>query len=815
MSQPIRFGSHAPSLHANGWDIIPIPRGSKAPLIDKWPAGFATPQIAAFAANGYAQGNIGLLARAFPGVDIDIVDEDCAAAIEKHALRTLGTAPVRFGRRPKRLLVYRTAAPFKKIKVYLAAPDGSTKGADGKAYAVEILGDGQQYVIYGEHPDGFDYSWPGNDGPTVIAPSALSLINKAMVSNFLEELPAALPAGWVVCNSRRGGPSGHKAAVTPQFEHLRQPLPDWPLKRIVAELLSHLDPDMGHDDWLKTGMALHHQGRGDEEYKEAWKDWSAPSDKFKEGECDVRWASFSAHGNGGQAPVTLASLIQAVKNARMSHARATRHDLETRIQAASDFDELTKQILKAVFEANLPEADTALLLKKISQKTKVSVKSLTLDGAHYRRVGASNQQMHLAAARSVIDLLGRENLLFTRSCLWRWSEAGVWAPMVDREVKQIIHQVAANPSLTTNVVNSILDMVKTEVHRDDIVFDAHKAYINCINGELQYLDFLECWVLRPHDRAHFWTMQIPLNYEPSAEAPRFELFLEEVFAGDKDATQKRLVLEEALGYTLLASCHLEKFFLLIGNGANGKSVLLAVVEALVGPKLVSAVQPNQFDNRFQRGHLVGKLANIVTEIAQGAEIADDKLKALVSGELTTAERKFEDPFDFKPIATHWLGTNHLPRTRDFSHALFRRSVIVTFNNRFEGDRRDVSLTSKLLVELPGIFNIALRGLARLLERGQFTECPSSDTAKDEWRLETDQVQQFVQARCVADGSARTGSGMLFYEYRAWGHEAGIQRTLSRNSFSNRLQVLGFVPVRGGGGERQFAGLRLNGSHSSG
>ena len=576
----------------------------------------------------------------------------------------------------------------------------------------------------------------------------------------------------------------------------------------VGELLSCLDPGMGHDEWLHIGMGLHHQGQGNEAYLTAWIDWSAISDKFKEGECEARWASFAAQGNGIQVPVTLRSLIKAAGAARMSQATATRKTIESRIDASSDFDELTKEILKTVFEANLPEADTSLLIKKISLKTKVSVRSLTQDGAQYRRVGASNQQKHLDAARAVIELIGKENLLYAHGGLWRWSEAGVWAQMQDREVKQLIHKIASNTKLTTTVVNSILDMLKTEVHRDNVVFDLRSDTINCRNGELQYLDWLGSWLLQPHVRENFRTAQIPLNYDPNAKAPRFEQFLDEVFAGNSDARQKSLVVEEALGYTLLASCHLEKFLMLIGGGANGKSVLLTVVAALVGANQVSAVQPSQFDNRFQRGHLVGKLANIVTEIAQGAEIADDKLKSLVSGELTTAEMKFKDPFDFKPFATHWFGTNHLPRTRDFSDALFRRAILLSFNNRFDGDRRDVDLSQKLLAELPGILNIALRGLARLFERGRFTDCPSSDDAKKAWQLESDQVRQFVEACCVVDTQARVASGALFVAYRSWANDVGIKGTLSQNTFSSRLQALGLKPHRGAQGERQVVGLKF-------
>lgn len=70
--------------------------------------------------------------------------------------------------------------------------------------------------------------------------------------------------------------------------------------------------------------------------------------------------------------------------------------------------------------------------------------------------------------------------------------------------------------------------------------------------------------------------------------------------------------------------------------------------------------PSQFDNRFQRAHLQGKLANIITEIADGSTISDAQLKGIVSGEKVTAEHKHMAPFDFNPFYTCWFGTNHMP-----------------------------------------------------------------------------------------------------------------------------------------------------------
>jgi putative DNA primase/helicase len=476
-----------------------------------------------------------------------------------------------------------------------------------------------------------------------------------------------------------------------------------------------------------------------------------------------------------------------VTASRPKHTRAT---LTAMIEATADFDDLTGTIAEQVTLSSLRDPEKEILRKAIARKAKVSVASLKQDAKHHAQSGTFD---HLQTAVEVKHQFGDGNLFHAQGFPWCWDGTGVWSRLDDREIKHKIHQIAADQGLTANVINSILDMVKTETHISNFVFNADTSTINCLNGELKLVD--SKWQLLPHNRDHYHTAMLPVAYDRAATAPRFLQFLDEVFNGDADADDKAAVVLEALGYTLTTGCQLERFFMLIGSGANGKSVLLAIVAELIGRKYVSAVQPSQFENRFQRGHLQGKLANIITEIAEGAEIADAQLKSLVSGEMTTAEHKHKDPFDFIPYAKHWFGTNHLPHTRDFSDALFRRAKILTFNNKFEGSSCDVHLADKLKAELPGILNLALVGLQRLLERNAFTECSSSTEIAQLWRMEADQAAQFVDDACETDPGFTSPSRDLYQHYQMWAEEAGIKRTLNRVNFTKRLLRLGYKPGR--------------------
>ena len=71
------------------------------------------------------------------------------------ALNLLGPAPVRIGRAPKSLLVYRTAEPFARVAAILHGPEGVK-------HLVEVLGKGRQFLVHGQHPGGFAYTWPND-----------------------------------------------------------------------------------------------------------------------------------------------------------------------------------------------------------------------------------------------------------------------------------------------------------------------------------------------------------------------------------------------------------------------------------------------------------------------------------------------------------------------------------------------------------------------------------------------------------------------------------------------------------------------------
>lgn len=558
---------------------------------------------------------------------------------------------------------------------------------------------------------------------------------------------------------------------------------------VAKALDGYWSPD-DYADWVEAALALHGVPWGEE----MWLEWSKKSPKFEEAENRKKWSQ--TQPNRGITPRTiLARVPRAVLG---QWARAHGHGAWSRpyseiLDAARTVDGGNAEAVTALVAevAHLDPIQCESALKEIKKRTGLGIGALRRQAA----ISTQGPPDQLVLARMVVDQLGRANILFTNGALWGWTARGVWKEQDDRLYKQGIQHTADTEGVTISatLVNGVLDVFKSEVLSPNHRFNqGNPEVVNCLNGELELLEAR--WCLVPHRRDHFRTTQIPVAYDPAATAPAFMAFLNQVFRDDPDGNDKVRAVLELMGYTLMSHARHEKFVILIGPGANGKSVLLSVIEALCGVENVAGVQPSQFHRTFQRAHLDQKLANIVTELRQGEIIADAELKAITSGEASTVEHKFRDPFVMHPFATCWFGANHMPHTRDFSDALFRRATILPFGRVFSPGEQDPMLKDKLKAELPGILRMALEAYRMALLVG-FTDASSSQAAKQEWRLEADQVAQFVEERCVRAIHGKILIGTLYETYRSWALEQGITRTVSKKSLRERLTRLGFGETR--------------------
>ena len=313
-------------LISNGYHIVPIRRGGKAP---NGIAGWTTieadlNQLGQWISAGFE--GVGVLTKNNPAIDIDIMDEDISREMVERVNGAYPGGLIRVGKYPKTLLAYRTDAPFRKVR------SNTYEDQFGDQHAVEILGDGQQYVAYAEHPDTLrPYTWHNEDntasqGIFVVESASLPIIrleDARLVVSWFEEIAQrkVLDGGWVKVRGGQGGGEGDGGdGGDTTEEHEREAFSNLRprLNLTEAEILralSSINAD-DYDKWIRVGMAIWHECGGSEEGFTYWHNWSIPSPRYTdERSCRIRWRGFRTRRRG--RTITFATILHWAREVRM------------------------------------------------------------------------------------------------------------------------------------------------------------------------------------------------------------------------------------------------------------------------------------------------------------------------------------------------------------------------------------------------------------------------------------------------------------------------------------------------------------------
>jgi putative DNA primase/helicase len=342
-------------------------------------------------------------------------------------------------------------------------------------------------------------------------------------------------------------------------------------------------------------------------------------------------------------------------------------------------------------------------------------------------------------------------------------------------------------------------------------FDADPWLLNVANGTID----LRTGELRPHRAADLITKTLPVTYDPAATCPRWTAFLDEIMAGNADLVR---FLQQAIGYALTGDTREQVFFILLGVGANGKSVFLKVVETMLGDYARQASMDTFMQKEYQGipndiARLHGVRFVAASEAEQNRRLAEALVKSLTGGDPVVARFLHKEFFTFTPRFKIFLATNHKPIIRGSEHAIWRRIRLVPFTVTIPEERQDKDLVTKLVEELPGILTWAIEGCRRWQQEG--LKSPDAvKVATEEYRTEMDTLGSFIADRCDVGPMCTATASSLYAAYQAWAKE-GREREMSQTMFGRALRERGFEADRTGGRGRFWTGLAVRASTSNG
>lgn len=317
----------------------------------------------------------------------------------------------------------------------------------------------------------------------------------------------------------------------------------------------------------------------------------------------------------------------------------------------------------------------------------------------------------------------------------------------------------------------------------------YSVLINLLNGTYEITPTGSR--LRPFDSRDFLSYQLNFNYDSLADAPMFMEFLNKVLP-DKDLQN---LLAEFLGYIFVKTRYLklEAALFLYGTGANGKSVIYDIVNAMLGNINVTSYSLENLTDKsgYARAMIAGKLVNYASEINGKLEVSF--FKQLASGEPIEARLPYGEPLIITDYAKLIFNLNELPREVEHTHAFFRRLQIIPFNVTIPESEQDKQLANKIIAdELSGVFNWVLEGLDRLLKKKAFTPCDAVSEAVEKYKLESDSVRLFIEDNDYKKSAeSKILLKHLYLEYRQYCNEDG-NSPVKKMNFKKRLESQGII-----------------------
>lgn len=354
--------------------------------------------------------------------------------------------------------------------------------------------------------------------------------------------------------------------------------------------------------------------------------------------------------------------------------------------------------------------------------------------------------------------------------------------------------------------NEVAKYIETSQWSANPVLDTDARFINVENGLLDWI--ADPPEIKTHDPDYLSSIRIPVQYDPKAECPAIDQFFRDVLPTDCID-----LVYEIFGYCLLPDTRFQKAFMLLGSGANGKSVFISLLQTFIGKANCSAESLQDItENRFRVASLVGKLVNTFSDLPSKMMEDTALFKALVSGDALSAERKGEQAFEFVNHARLVFSANELPRTKDLSHGFFRRWIIIRFPNSFaEGNaKRDPAILKKLTTqeELSGLLNKCIQALVRLFSQREFTKPASVEAELMIYQSDNDNVRIFFDECCEFRIGAFAPKEDLYRKYEKWAN-SGNFRAISRQKFNNHIKnIFPNVKEDTNGGQRKWLNLAI-------
>lgn len=389
--------------------------------------------------------------------------------------------------------------------------------------------------------------------------------------------------------------------------------------------------------------------------------------------------------------------------------------------------------------------------------------------------------------------------------MWEYDrKLGVWAEIPEMRIKKSIQAfdgrvygtgddpkvIGISDSKSKGVYNQLkvqppMDFNEGFFEDERIGIAFTNGFVTIDNNNLRLMD---------HSPAHRARHGFEFDYDPEAEAPRFERFLEELFWEDADSDEKIQLLQEFIGAGLFGfAVERDQVLFMHGTGQDGKSQVIKIIDSVMPDRAVSNVTPQKMSDEKHRVNLVDARFNLVTEMPASQVLDSEPFKAITTGDPISARDVYKSTMTFRPTAAHIFAANSTPKVQDVSHGFWRRWIKINFNRKFVENpdpdknqgKRERGVAERIIRdEKEGVIAWMIEGAKRTFKRGHYEIPRSCEEALKEWRVGANPLSKWMYDNTTDGGW--TKSSDLYHDYVNWCNK-GNHKPMTVTSFGTTIK----------------------------
>ena len=621
----------------NGYNIIPIAPGRKAPLIQKWSELEASEDLIKQWMKPNAESGIGINCRFTPAIDIDCFDISIIEHMEEYIANLLDAdLSIRQGNAPKILIMCRTTEPFTKIQ------SDTYSDEDERSNKLEILGDGQQFVAYHTHPDtNKPYRWLSKSEPLTTHADDLPFLSEKHARLIVNEFERVVREWTDWPTTKRNN-----------RENLSRVNRDDPFSSIVAPInidyevlrdhLMMIDPE-DYDIWYQVGMALYHQFDGGYDGLDLYVEWSSTSDKFAPGKCDKKWPTFGID-NKRKEPITARTILHLAKEATDSLAARAFIDMSDDFSRCREYEDWS----------HLMEKARKIDLNNLQRAALVSLAKNSHDRITGSKIPLPEVRKAMAFKNEIRGIP-------------RWCTDYVYVTSSDGfyNIESKIHLSVSSFNASFNrellTKRDILDgKSKPLSNASDLALNVHRVDIvnHTMYSPKRDICFEYSGMKMVNSFPHNQFAEIPNRITPldKANVAIIKNHMESLLPDDRE----RAIFMSWMSFIVQNPGELVGWAVLLqGVDGDGKSFFAAMLRAVMGPGNVSVLNASTFEKGFT-GWAEGQCVLAVEEIRlQGSEkyAVLNKIKPFLTNDVIEVEHKHEGNKTIENTTNYLLFTN--------------------------------------------------------------------------------------------------------------------------------------------------------------